>query len=42
VAMQATREERHTVHRCARCGTVMMVALPANENGRKNPTMFNE
>jgi uncharacterized Zn finger protein len=28
VAMQTTDEERHIVHRCQRCGTVIMIARP--------------
>jgi uncharacterized Zn finger protein len=37
VAMQATNEERHIVHRCEQCGTVIMIARATE---KENPTMF--
>ena len=40
VAMQATDEGRHFIHRCEQCGTVIMVARPTDATEKKNPTMF--
>ena len=40
VAMQATDEERHIVHRCAQCGAVIMVARLSAAPEKESPTMF--
>jgi hypothetical protein len=39
--MQAANEERHIVHRCERCGTIIMIARPASVTEKENPTMLN-
>jgi hypothetical protein len=40
VAMQATTEEHHILHRCERCGTIIKIARQTDAIEQQTPTMF--